>query len=150
MRRAGWISLLVLLGIAACGPPEVSNIGAPQADQTPDDDGDDATSTQTAPTPTNPPAGAPTMTNVPSFATWQSDIKPLLCMQCHMEGAGAFVYAIGGTEADDKFYWFQSICNRDTGADDEGIVSYSPPVGREGDGTAPPNCADLIDYENSQ
>ena len=131
MRQLGWISLFAVLLIVACGPPEVHDInggsGGISDDDDSGDDDDDAGTGTTTPTPTGTGA-QPTLTNVPSFATWQAQIKPMLCSACHSGSAGGFSYS--GIADNDKFSWFSSICNRDGGALNEGMQSFNPPTGR--------------------
>jgi hypothetical protein len=178
-RHFGWISLFVLILMAACGPTTVTDIngdGVSDDDDdvsTGDDDDDAAT---TFPTGTTPPGAAATLTNVPSFATWDSTIRPLGCVQCHTGGSGG-LYMNPGDAANKKYYWFSSICNRDSGALNEGMQSYSPAAGRfqlymrgnepaghtaignnaaaidawlaQGGATVPPSCNDYYDLANS-
>lgn len=133
-RQFGWISLFVLILMAACGAPTVTDINGGGSGIADDDDAgtgddDDDGASPTIP-PTTPPAGAPTLTNVPSFATWNLQIRPLLCPQCHTGSAGGFLYFASTTQSDLRYFWFESICNRDNGALNEGTQSYSPPTGR--------------------
>lgn len=131
-RHFGWISLLVVILMAACGPPTVTDINGGVSDDDDDvatgDDDDDAATTG-LPTGTTSPGGAPTLTNVPSFATWNAQIRGLGCANCHMAGSGG-VYMNPADTANNKLYWFYALCNRDAGALNEGMQSYSPPTGR--------------------
>lgn len=165
MRRFGWVSLGVVVALAACGPPEIHDLG---------DDDDAATSPPgtTAPTPT------PTLTNVPSFATWNSTIRPLMCPQCHSGSQGGLTFTTATDPASLKSYWFESICDQNQVAiPDAGTQAFSPPTGRfvefmrgndvfphptipdnaatvdawyaQGGTTTPPLCADTYDLAGS-
>ena len=136
MRQLGWISLFIVVLIAACGPPTITDLdnnGNPVGDSDDDDDGggDDDDDGSSSPVPSG--SAQPTLTNVPSFATWQNDVQPILeagtcnASSCHQGSSGGFTYA--GNAQSAKNDWFQSICNRDSGLN-EGIQSYDPPTGR--------------------
>lgn len=142
MRRYGWISLFVLLILAACGPPEVHDIngggtGVSDDDDSGDDDDDAAT---TFPTATTPPGSAPTLTNVPSFATWNSSIRPIggtTCKNCHGGSGGAYFDPNPVDASAAKYLWFQAICDRGPGSLSDpgngspgGTQAFSPPTGR--------------------
>lgn len=130
-RLIGWSSLFVLLLFAACGPPEVHDINGGSSVGGDDDDGggDDDDAATTLPTATTPPGGAPTLTNVPSFATWDSTVRPLGCATCHTGGSGGF-YMNPGDQANKKYFWFSAICNRATGNTGAGTQDYQPATGR--------------------
>lgn len=118
--------------MAACGPPEVTDLGGSgisgdDDDGTiGDDDDDGGTGTQT-PTPNG--SAAPILTNVPSFATWDAQIRTLGCTQCHSGGSGGFS-SNPGDAVNKKYYWFSAICNRNSGGDRAGTQDYSPPTGK--------------------
>ncbi len=134
--RRGWIVLAAVVSLsalAACGDPTVSDL--PQS-TTPPGGGSPTPSGQTGtPTPlgsgTPTPGAAPTITNVPSYATWDSSIRPIGCAQCHSGGSGGFTQ--NPTEADagqKKQLWFQAFCNRTFNNNGAGTQSYNPPTGR--------------------
>lgn len=142
MRRFGWISLFVVLLMAACGPPEVHDIngGSGLAD---DDDGsdDDDDDDEETPGPTNSPipsgSALPTLTNVPSFATWQSQIRPITngggcsaATSCHQGGSGGFYANTSNDPSNLKSLWFGTFCNRGSGNNKAGTQSFNPPAGR--------------------
>jgi hypothetical protein len=138
-RRLAWTSLFALLLIVACGPTTVTDINGGVSDDdddvgTGDDDDDDAATT--FPTGTTPPGGAPTLTNVPSFATWNASIRPLApaggcgVNSCHGGSGGVYFDDTPDDASQAKYYWFTAICNRTSNGDGAGMQAYSPPTGR--------------------
>lgn len=136
--RTGWIILCLVLLLAACGPPEVTDLdseAATNGGQTGGggnggggggDDDDDGGSTTGTPT----PGAIPTITNVPSFATWDATVRANGCNQCHSGGSGGLTMVPGDTNASNKkYYWFSALCNRDEGGG-EGTQDYMPATGR--------------------
>src|SRR5688572_18467103 len=103
--------------MVACGPPTVTDIsGDPSIGD--DDDGggdDDDGEVTTIPTGTTPPGGSPgpTLTNVPSFATWDAQIRTATACAatCHNGSAGFFYYRTDSIE-NRRSSWFSAICNR--------------------------------------
>lgn len=141
MRRYGWISLFAILTFAACGAPEVSNLGSSSDDDggpIGDDDDDDGNQETPIPTPGSTlPNGspAPTLTNVPSYATWDATIEQLGCSNCHAGGSGGLSMVPNSTDPSIKRYnWFTHICNRNGSANPTtpgaGIQTFNPASGR--------------------
>lgn len=130
-RHLAWTSLLALILVVACGPTTVTDIndGASGDDDIGGDDDDDDDAATTFPTATTPPGAQPTLTNVPSFATWDSTIRPLGCSQCHTGGSGG-LYMDPSDANNKKYYWFSAICNRGSGNDKSGTQTYNPASGR--------------------
>ncbi len=134
--RRGWIVLAAVVSLsalAACGDPTISDL--PQS-TTPPGGGSPTPSGQTGtPTPgggTPTPGAAPTITNVPSYATWDAQIRPLGCADCHALGSSGGLKT-NPNEADPgqkKQLWFSALCNRAFGASTAGTQSYNPPTGR--------------------
>lgn len=177
--RNGWIVLgIVVAFAAACGAPPDGNdgTGTPTDPPTGTPTGT-GTGTATA-TPTGSGSGTPTplptITNVPSFATWQSTVKPVECSQCHSGGSGGLSFGNQTDNASLHYFWFSALCNFSNVA---GVQKYNPPQGKlvttfcgmnvnhptsipSGDcttvknwlmtGTAtPPDCSANVDYVNS-
>ncbi|HVO31297.1 MAG TPA: hypothetical protein VMV18_11190 [bacterium] len=131
--RRGWIALLTLVtvaGIAACGAPEVTDIsnngsGSPGG-TTPGGSGTPGGSPTASGTGSGTPNPNPTITNVPSFATWQSTIRGYECAQCHSGGSGGFSFGTQTDSINEHFFWFETICNN---ANQGGVQNYNPPTG---------------------
>ena len=179
--RSGWIALVAVISftaVAACGGPVVTDLGtggtnSPGSSGTPG--GSPTPTGGTSGTPT--PGAMPTITNVPSYATWNTSVKPLLsCSQCHSGGSGGLTMTPGSTDPITlKGEWFDSFCNRNFNNNLAGTQSYSPPAGRiknylsgqtanglvglanngaavttwlqQGGATTPPPCTDKYNYD---
>lgn len=178
-RHLRWSLLVALLLFVACGPPEVHDInGGADDHDVGDDTGDDDDAASTFPTATTPPGVAPTLTSVPSFATWNAQVRPLMCVQCHEGSDGGLTFGSQTDAASLKHFWFESICNQDDVVVlDAGMQNYDPATGRfrqymsgsepsghtaigpnagmidawfdEGAGTTPPSCNDYYDLASS-
>lgn len=128
-----WLVLSLVLTVAACGAPEISDLENPSTGtNTPPPTGTNTTGTPTG-TPTATPSPTPTLTGVPSFATWDNTIRQIQighnCMNCHMAGADGFINDPSEPDAairEQQFY-FNNICND---ALTPRNVSYNPPSGR--------------------
>lgn len=134
-RHLAWTSLLALILVVACGPTTVTDIndGASGDDDIGGDDDDDDDGATTTPTGSSTPNGQPTLTNVPSFATWNSAIRPIPganCETCHGGSGGVYFDSTPADASAAKYLWFTAICNRTSGGDGAGTQSYDPPTGR--------------------
>lgn len=138
--RRGWIALaavISLTAVAACGGPEVTDLGTgsgtPGGTGSPGGSGTPGSGSPT-PTGSGSPGAIPTITNVPSYATFISTINKagVDCSSCHVGGSGGLTTAIGNTdETVLKSAWFTHICNRNSGGNKAGVQQYNPAQGRE-------------------
>jgi hypothetical protein len=134
--RASWPILGLFVAIAfACGGPASGGDDT----GTPTDPTGTATGSGTlTPTPsgtaTTPPGPLPTLTNVPSFATWDASVRPAMpappanCTTCHGGAGGFTLYPTDTDPTNKKYWWFSSLCNRTNGTDRAGTQKYSGPT----------------------
>lgn len=138
----GWLALVLFIAAAAaCGAPGSTDTGT-----TPTDTGSPSgTTNPTSPTPTpsgshtvtptpsGSPTPLPTITNVPSYAGWVANVKPLAatsnCLNCHHNIELTFMVSSTDTDPDTlKAAWFTHLCNYQN-AEHQGVLTYPTPTG---------------------
>lgn len=132
--RKGWLVLGVVVVLAACGGPEITDLDANPTATNPTGSSTPGSSPTPVESGTPTPGAAPTVTNVPSFATWDANIRTAVtgnCDSCHAGGSGGWSWQPNNNdETIRRYQWFTTICNRDGGVDNAGVLSYSPATGR--------------------
>src|SRR5438105_2622903 len=115
--RTGWLVLGAFVAIAfACGGPAGTSDDASTSGTTPPASGTGTTPTP-SPTGSHTPAATPTITNVPSFANWDLHVRPAFptaCSTCHGSSGGFTLYANDTDPVNKKFWWFSTLCNRNS------------------------------------
>ncbi len=144
--RAGWLILgvTIVVAMAACGGPEVTDLDGNPIDGTPTPTPSGTGTGTPTPTPTpsgtTPVPGSTLPPGVPSFAVWDSSVRnatPASCGAvgnngCHKGGSGGFsMIRDDASVSNRKYYWFTSLCNRDSGTTPgSGVQAYVPPTGK--------------------